>query len=141
MSFSNLITYTYESCAASDVPSLGTLVLMPDRWSSLAVCLLVELAAGTVYGFGSYSEKIKEVLGGDQAAVNLVSSIGQVGLYVTFFGGMFYDRFGNPTLQTPEFRRKFEEELGMGIAAPGRWRGVRRFWRILYFGSCRRFTA
>ena len=31
----------------------------------------------------------------------------------------FFDRFGNPTIQTPAFKSKFDSELGMGIAAPG----------------------
>jgi MFS family permease len=64
------------------------------RWSSLSAGLLVELAAGTAYGFGSYSEQLKSILGGDQSAVNLVGSVGQIGLYTALLGGLFYDRFG-----------------------------------------------
>ena len=96
----------------------------PDRWSSLAVGLLVELAAGTVYGFGSYSEKIKLVLGNDQSAVNLVSSVGQVGLYVTIFGGMFYDRFGGAataliggSLAAGGYALIYVATLGIGLPA------------------------
>jgi len=64
------------------------------RWTALSAGLCLELLAGSIYGFAAYSEQIKELLGGDQAKVNFVSSIGQFGMYVGVFGGIFYDRFG-----------------------------------------------
>ena len=64
------------------------------RYVALGAALFLELTAGTAYGYGAYSEHLKHVLGGQQSAINLVASIGQIGLYTAILAGFFYDRFG-----------------------------------------------
>ena len=64
-----------------------------NRLLVLLGALILNLAAGSVYVFGTYSGAFKSS-GLTQQQIQLVSSIGNVGLYVAIFAGMFYDRKG-----------------------------------------------
>ena len=65
-----------------------------NRLLVLLGALILNLAAGSVYVFGAYSGALKS-FGLTQQQVQLVSSIGNIGLYVGVFAGMFYDRKGS----------------------------------------------
>ena len=95
-----------------------------SRYHSLSAALVLELTAGTVYGYGSYSEQLKVVLGGSQSAINLVGSVGQVGLYIGVFGGLVYDRFGAQAasvlgglIATLGYALAYTATLGIGVPA------------------------
>jgi MFS family permease len=64
-----------------------------NRLLVLLGALILNLAAGSVYVFGAYSPAFKSA-GLTQQDIQLVSSVGNVGLYVAIFAGMFYDRRG-----------------------------------------------
>ena len=111
-----------------------------SRWTTVAAGLFQELAAGTLYGFGSYSEHIKDTLNGSQAGVNLVGSIGQIGCYTTIFGGVFYDRFGGTAtamlggaLAVVGYALAFVATLGVGLPATTGTLSV--FFFIAWHGS------
>lgn len=55
---------------------------------------MLELCAGTAYGYGLYSETLKRNLGLSQQQVNEIASIGNLGLNVGAIGGSFYDHYG-----------------------------------------------
>jgi MFS family permease len=65
-----------------------------NRMLVLLGALVLNLAAGSVYVFGAYSGAIKTSQHLSQQNIQLVSSLGNVGLYVAVFAGMFYDRRG-----------------------------------------------
>ncbi len=44
--------------------------------------LVACLVSGTIYGFGLWSPAVKELFGWSQTEINLVGSVGDVGLYV-----------------------------------------------------------
>jgi len=49
-----------------------------------AVGLLLNLVAGTLYGFSTYAQEIKKRLNYDQPGIELVGSLGNLGTYVTY---------------------------------------------------------
>eukprot|EP00949_MAST-11_sp_MAST-11-sp1_P004732 g4732.t1 len=66
-----------------------------DRWTGVAAALLMQLCPGSVYSFGSYSQEIRLSLGiKRQGTLDVVSSVGNVGLYLGLPAGLFVDRFG-----------------------------------------------
>ena len=69
-------------------------MMASNRLLVLLGALILNLAAGSVYVFGAYSGALKS-FGLTQQQVQLVSSVGNVGLYVGVFAGMFYDRKGS----------------------------------------------
>jgi MFS family permease len=64
-----------------------------NRMLVLLGSLILNLAAGSVYVFGAYSGSLK-ASGLSQQNVQLVSSLGNLGLYCGLFAGLFYDRRG-----------------------------------------------
>eukprot|EP01125_Pyxidicula_operculata_P007715 TRINITY_DN2612_c0_g1_i1.p2 TRINITY_DN2612_c0_g1~~TRINITY_DN2612_c0_g1_i1.p2 ORF type:complete len:440 (-),score=78.22 TRINITY_DN2612_c0_g1_i1:2808-4127(-) len=62
------------------------------RIISFASAIVMSLAAGTLYGFSAYSKDLAEVL--NTESVDIVGSIGDLGLYLGITSGLFYDRFG-----------------------------------------------
>ena len=65
-----------------------------NRLLVLLGAIVMQLAAGSVYVFGVYSQDLKNGLHWTQSDVQLVGSVGNVGLYVGLFAGAFYDRYG-----------------------------------------------
>ena len=65
-----------------------------SAWVSLAAGAAGEVAAGTSYAFGLYSEALKARLGLTQRSVQLVVTFGQFGNVSGVVGGLLYDRFG-----------------------------------------------
>lgn len=55
------------------------------------------LVTGTLYGWGAFAPSMKDVFGWTQTQINLVGSIGDLGLYLGFVMGLVYD------LTTPWF--------------------------------------
>eukprot|EP00300_Choanocystis_sp_HF-7_P019721 c20413_g1_i2.p1 GENE.c20413_g1_i2~~c20413_g1_i2.p1 ORF type:complete len:537 (-),score=85.69 c20413_g1_i2:1296-2906(-) len=69
----------------------------PSRWLVFVAGMFVELAAGTGYAFGIYSAVLKhqDGLGFSQSEVDEVATFGNMGLYLSVTGGLFFDRFGS----------------------------------------------
>lgn len=65
-----------------------------SRYLSLVASLGVETTAGTAYAFGLYSDKLKSNLSYSQNDIDLVSSIGNLGGYSAFSGGLLFDAYG-----------------------------------------------
>uniref|UniRef100_A0A7S3PJP0 Major facilitator superfamily (MFS) profile domain-containing protein n=2 Tax=Aplanochytrium stocchinoi TaxID=215587 RepID=A0A7S3PJP0_9STRA len=65
-----------------------------QRWIGVPASLFLELCAGTPYAYGVYSGHLKGTLRLSQKEVNEISSLGNVGLYLSLLGGVFYDRAG-----------------------------------------------
>ena len=57
--------------------------------------LVTMLAAGSVYSFSIMSTDLKSSMSLAQRDVQTVASVGNIGMYVGIFAGMFYDRFGS----------------------------------------------
>jgi len=53
------------------------------------------LVAGTLYNFSAYSPSLKDEMSYTQTQVNLIGTLGDVGLYCAFTMGLLYDRFGH----------------------------------------------
>lgn len=65
-----------------------------SRWQSFAcVCLYVSVA-GTTYAYGVYSSLLQEKLGFSQHGLDVVASVGNTGLYLSFVAGLALERFG-----------------------------------------------
>ena len=64
------------------------------RWLGLAGVILIESVSGSAYGFSVYSPQLKAALNYTQSEVNSISSIGNVGSYLTIVPGVFFDAFG-----------------------------------------------
>jgi len=68
---------------------------LAQRWIALACCILfVEFAAGAAYAFGVYSATLAQVFKWTDADLASVSSLSDIGLYISLPGGFVYDRFG-----------------------------------------------
>ncbi len=61
------------------------------RAISLVIGLVACLVSGTLYGFGTWAPAMKNAFGWDQASINLVGNVGDVGLYLGFTMGLLYD--------------------------------------------------
>jgi MFS family permease len=70
---------------------------MVNRWLSFSASLFVQLCAGTAYAFSLYSNHLRDTLGWNQKEVEHVGSIGNIGMYLGIFAGIFYDRYGPQT--------------------------------------------
>ncbi len=46
------------------------------------------LVSGTLYGFGSFAPSMQDVFQWDQTSINLVGSVGDIGLYLGFTMGI-----------------------------------------------------
>jgi len=65
-----------------------------SRFQSLcAVCLFVS-TAGTAYAFGVFSVLLQSRLGYSQHSLRVIASVGNAGLYLSFFAGAAVDRVG-----------------------------------------------
>ena len=64
-----------------------------NRLLVLLGALILNLAAGSVYVFGAYSSALKSS-SLTQTDLQLIATLGNVGLYVAVFAGLFYDRRG-----------------------------------------------
>lgn len=65
-----------------------------SRWQSLAgVCLFVSVV-GTTYAFGVYSQFLKDDLGFSQEDLDIVASIGNMGLYLSLLAGLLLEYCG-----------------------------------------------
>jgi len=62
------------------------------KWITLLSVSFLMLNAGTLYGFGSYSNELAEEMG--RSEVDLVGSCGDLGIYAAILLGIFYDRYG-----------------------------------------------
>jgi len=65
-----------------------------NRWVTFSAGIYLLMASGHPYGFGVFSEPLKESLGCTQRQLNLISSVGNLGAYIGVFAGLFCDRFG-----------------------------------------------
>lgn len=69
--------------------------LTPSRWLVLAAACTCELAAGSAYAFGIFSNYLRDgPLGFSQSQVSNIATAGNIGLYLSVLGGLFYGRFG-----------------------------------------------
>ncbi|KJE88425.1 hypothetical protein CAOG_00083 [Capsaspora owczarzaki ATCC 30864] len=64
------------------------------RWVSLLAGFAIMVMSGTLYGISAYSPEIKSRLNYTEPDINLITSIADVGLYVSIPAGLVYDRFG-----------------------------------------------
>lgn len=66
-----------------------------QRWAALACCIIfVEFAAGCAYAYGVYSATLGEIFNWSDADLASISSLADIGLYISLDGGFVYDRFG-----------------------------------------------
>lgn len=65
-----------------------------SRWLSLASSLFLDASAGTGYAFGVYSIQIQNHLDFTQSEIDLVGTMGNLGTYTCFLGGVLFDRYG-----------------------------------------------
>jgi hypothetical protein len=61
------------------------------RVVSLVAGLVACLMSGTLYGFATWAPALKNSFGYDQATINLVGNLGDIGLYLGFTMGLLYD--------------------------------------------------
>ena len=91
-----LIVGDDDSDAADRLVGAGLEIrtLVYSRWQSFAcVCLYVSVA-GTTYAYGIYSSLLQEKLGFSQHGLDIVASVGNTGLYMSFVAGLALERFG-----------------------------------------------
>jgi len=70
-----------------------------SRWTVLASCSLASSVAATAYAFGAFSRDFQAALGYDQLSMDLVQSIGETGLFLEVFCGLFLEFTGpRPTI-------------------------------------------
>jgi MFS family permease len=60
-------------------------------WASFGVSAVVVLCAGTLYGFGAYSEQLADTFGQN---IDIIGSCGDIGVYTGVIMGVFSDKFG-----------------------------------------------
>mmetsp|Transcript_26922 Transcript_26922/g.34886 ORF Transcript_26922/g.34886 Transcript_26922/m.34886 type:complete len:572 (+) Transcript_26922:109-1824(+) len=60
-----------------------------SRWASLGSCLFAASVAATAYAFGVYSEGLEDALGYTQEDIDFIASVGETGLYMAVFCGVF----------------------------------------------------
>ncbi|KAN0027641.1 hypothetical protein ACTFIU_010614 [Dictyostelium citrinum] len=65
-----------------------------QRIMSLAWGILAILASGTLYGFSTISNEVRDTLGYSQTDIGLAISMGDVGMYIGLTVGFFFDLFG-----------------------------------------------
>ena len=63
-----------------------------NRWTGAAAGLFMQLSGGTAYAWGAYSGHVKAVMGLDQRQLNIMSSVGNIGMYVGIIAGIVYDK-------------------------------------------------
>ena len=65
------------------------------RWASLACAIIfVEFAAGCAYAYGIYSASLGKIFGWTDANLASISSLADIGLYISLDGGFVFDRWG-----------------------------------------------
>ncbi|KAM9961070.1 hypothetical protein ACTFIW_010246 [Dictyostelium discoideum] len=65
-----------------------------QRILSLAWGIFAILASGTLYGFSTISNEVRDTLGYSQTDIALAISMGDVGMYIGLTVGLFFDFFG-----------------------------------------------
>ncbi|KAK5576206.1 hypothetical protein RB653_007347 [Dictyostelium firmibasis] len=65
-----------------------------QRAMSLAWGIFAILASGTLYGFSTISNEVRDTLGYSQTDIALAISMGDVGMYIGLTVGFFFDYFG-----------------------------------------------
>jgi len=65
-----------------------------SRWAVLASCSLASSVVATAYAFGAFSREFQACLGYDQLTIDLVQSIGETGLFLEVFCGLFLEFTG-----------------------------------------------
>jgi MFS family permease len=65
-----------------------------NKWVSLIAGSTIMLAGGVMYGFSSFSHKMKITLNFTQYEINLVGTMAQVGMALGVLPALFYDKFG-----------------------------------------------
>ncbi|KAM9991261.1 hypothetical protein ACTFIZ_004678 [Dictyostelium cf. discoideum] len=65
-----------------------------QRIMSLAWGIFAILASGTLYGFSTISNEVRDTLGYSQTDIALAISMGDVGMYIGLTVGFFFDIFG-----------------------------------------------
>ena len=63
-------------------------------WAVLASCSLASSVVVTAYSFGAFSREFQACLGYDQLTIDLVQSIGETGLFLEVFCGLFLEFTG-----------------------------------------------
>ena len=75
-----------DNCFVNHLPAF--------RWPSFFSALVMMIAAGTQYAFGSFGPDLKVHMGYTQTELNLISSLLNAGMFLSVFMGPFYDLFG-----------------------------------------------
>ncbi len=65
-----------------------------SRWQSFCSVCLYASVAGTTYAFAIYSQLLKNNLGYSQSSLDLIASIGTMGLYLSLLAGFAIEKFG-----------------------------------------------
>ena len=65
-----------------------------QRWWCLVGGLLLQLVAGSVYGFGSFSEQLSQDLGLSDNEIQFIAICGNVGLWTNIVGSIVFNQIG-----------------------------------------------
>mmetsp|Transcript_36624 Transcript_36624/g.57180 ORF Transcript_36624/g.57180 Transcript_36624/m.57180 type:complete len:563 (-) Transcript_36624:1138-2826(-) len=68
--------------------------LVFSRWAAMGSCLFAASVAATAYAFGVYSEGLQDALGFSQGEIDYIASVGETGLYLAVFCGVFMGYVG-----------------------------------------------
>eukprot|EP01102_Stenamoeba_stenopodia_P016048 TRINITY_DN5552_c0_g1_i1.p1 TRINITY_DN5552_c0_g1~~TRINITY_DN5552_c0_g1_i1.p1 ORF type:complete len:509 (+),score=90.85 TRINITY_DN5552_c0_g1_i1:238-1764(+) len=64
------------------------------RWIVFVVGLVVTITSGSLYAISVYSPLMKTTMGWNQKQLNLVQTIGDIGLFLGYFIGAVFDKYG-----------------------------------------------
>lgn len=65
-----------------------------NKWVSLCAGSVIMLAGGVMYGYASFSHRMKLILNYTQYEINLIGTMAQVGMALGVLPALFYDYFG-----------------------------------------------
>mmetsp|Transcript_18387 Transcript_18387/g.35990 ORF Transcript_18387/g.35990 Transcript_18387/m.35990 type:complete len:519 (-) Transcript_18387:11-1567(-) len=100
---------------------------MDSKWVSLCAAVFAMLCAGTNFAFGAFGQKIKDHLQISQGSLQLISVLGNLGMWTNAVGGHLSDRFGARVVMLAGAVLIGLGYLGMYLVL---WSGEGKSWQV-----------